>query len=173
MPPILISVSCFVEHSKPVAVSGACCCQGSGFSERQAAYSEVEVWTGRDVVLSDDGIAFFTSITIGRGGEELIFTRNEYPWKKSDQARPMRAACEHARIAPAVSFHSPAPHLGWSLAVMGGMPMMVVARNLGYRDTRMVELHYGHFREDCRRAVKDHAPRYGLDPPTRKVQPIR
>lgn len=27
---------------------------------------------------------------------------------------------------------------------MNGAPLMVVARNLGHADTRMVELHYGH-----------------------------
>ena len=57
---------------------------------------------------------------------------------------------------------------------MGGMPMLVVARNLGHADTRMVERHYGHLREDfIDRAVKDHAPRYGLDQPSAKVQPLR
>ena len=128
----------------------------------------------RDVVLSDDGISFFTSITIGRGGVELIFTRNGQPWRKSDQARPMKAACEHARITPVVSFHA-ARHTWASLAVMGGMPMMVVARNLGHRDTRMVEQHYGHLRADfIDQAVKAHAPRYDLvEPPTAKVHPIR
>ncbi len=28
--------------------------------------------------------------------------------------------------------------------VMDGVPLMVVARNLGHADTRMVEKHYGH-----------------------------
>jgi hypothetical protein len=27
---------------------------------------------------------------------------------------------------------------------MNGMPLMVVAKNLGHVDTRMVEAHYGH-----------------------------
>ena len=26
-------------------------------------------------------------------------------WNKSEQARPMQEACEHAKIAPGVSFH--------------------------------------------------------------------
>jgi hypothetical protein len=29
-------------------------------------------------------------------------------------------------------------------AVMNGMPLMIVARNLGHRDTRMCELRYAH-----------------------------
>ena len=31
-----------------------------------------------------------------------------------------------------------------SLMVMDAVPLMVVARNLGHADTRMVEKHYGH-----------------------------
>ena len=35
-------------------------------------------------------------------------------------------------------------HTWASLSVMAGMPLMVVARNLGHADTRMVEKHYCH-----------------------------
>ena len=87
MPPILISVSCFVEHSKPVAVSGSLLLPGFGIFRTASCIFRSRSLDGlATVVLSDDGIAFFTSITIGRGGEESIFTRNGYPWKKSDQA---------------------------------------------------------------------------------------
>ena len=85
----------------------------------------------------------------------------------------MKAACERARIAPAISFHA-LRHTWASLAVMAGMPLMVVARNLGHVDTRMVEQHYGHLREDfVDKAIKDHAPRYDLEPPTARIRPLR
>src|SRR6516165_360984 len=35
-------------------------------------------------------------------------------------------------------------HTWASLAVMAGVPLMVVAKTLGHSDTRMVEKHYGH-----------------------------
>jgi hypothetical protein len=35
-----------------------------------------------------------------------------------------------------------------SLAVMGAMPLLVVARQFGHADTRMVERHYGHLAPD-------------------------
>jgi hypothetical protein len=41
------------------------------------------------------------------------------------------------------SFHA-LRHTWASLAVMGGVPLLVVAKNLGHVDTRMVEKHYGH-----------------------------
>jgi hypothetical protein len=45
---------------------------------------------------------------------------------------------------------------------MGGMPLPVVARNLGHADTRMVEKHYGHLAPSyVVEAVRKHAPRFG------------
>jgi hypothetical protein len=46
---------------------------------------------------------------------------------------------------------------------MGGMPLPVVAKNLGHVDTRMVELHYGHLAPSyVVEQVRKHAPRYGI-----------
>ena len=45
--------------------------------------------------------------------------------------------------ASRVSFHT-LRHTYASLMVMDAVPLMVVARNLGHADTRMVEKHYGH-----------------------------
>jgi len=81
-------------------------------------------------------------------------------WKKSDQSRPMRAACTRARIAPPVTFHA-LRHTWASLAVMNGVPLMVVAKNLGHADTRMVEKHYGHLAPSyIADAIRAGAPRF-------------
>jgi integrase len=46
---------------------------------------------------------------------------------------------------------------------MAGMPLLVVARNLGHSDTRMVERHYGHLAANyITEAIRAAAPRYGL-----------
>ena len=46
---------------------------------------------------------------------------------------------------------------------MSGMPLMVVAKNLGHKDTRMVEMHYGHMAPSfVVDAVRKHAPKFGL-----------
>jgi integrase len=128
----------------------------------------------RSVVLSDAGAEFFASLTIGRAPDAAIFLRGGVvPWHKSDQARPMRAACAAARIKPALPFHS-LRHTWASLAVMGGMPMLVVARNLGHADTRMVERHYGHLAASfIDQTVRAHAPDYGFEPVSGKVRPLR
>ena len=45
---------------------------------------------------------------------------------------------------------------------MAGMPLMVVARNLGHVDTRMVEKHYGHLAPSyVVEQVRKFAPRFG------------
>ena len=46
---------------------------------------------------------------------------------------------------------------------MAGMPLMIVARNLGHADTKMVERHYGHLAPSyVVDQVRQHAPRFGI-----------
>ena len=47
-------------------------------------------------------------------------------------------ACMRARLKPAVRFHA-LRHTWASLPTMAGVPLLVVAKNLGHADTRMVE----------------------------------
>ena len=45
---------------------------------------------------------------------------------------------------------------------MAGVPLMVVSRNLGHADTRMVEKHYGHLAPSyVADAIRAGAPRFG------------
>ena len=80
----------------------------------------------------------------------------------------MRDACERAKITPPINFHG-LRHTWASLATMNAMPLMVVARNLGHVDTRMVEKHYGHLAPSyVADAVRAGAPKFGFKP-DRKV----
>ncbi|MBZ9748312.1 tyrosine-type recombinase/integrase [Mesorhizobium sp. CO1-1-7] len=82
-------------------------------------------------------------------------------WEKSHQFRPMNEACKNAKIVPAIGFHG-LRHTWASLSVMNGMPLLVVAKNLGHTDTRMVEKHYGHLAPSyVADAVRAGAPRFG------------
>jgi integrase len=113
----------------------------------------------RHVVLSEDGAVFFEQLTAGRAGNDPMFGRE---WLPSEQQRPMRAACLRAKIEP-LGFHQ-LRHTWASLSVMNGAPLAVVARNLGHVDTRMVEKHYGHLRQDYVAAeIRKAAPRFGID----------
>jgi integrase len=127
---------------------------------------------GRHIVLNDEGAALFKSLAAGKSGDELLLAKADgTAWNPSRQARPMAEACEQAKIKPAVSFHI-LRHTWASLAVMAGAPLMVVARNLGHADTRMVERHYGHLAPSyIADAIRAAAPKFGIRP-ERKVVSI-
>jgi integrase len=93
----------------------------------------------RHVVLTPEGAGFFRQHCTGRAGDELMFRHDGgTAWQRSQQSDRMRDACKRAKIKPYISFHG-LRHTWASLAVMAGLPLMIVARNLGHVDTRMVE----------------------------------
>jgi hypothetical protein len=56
---------------------------------------------------------------------------------------------------------------------MNGVPLLVVARNLGHTDTRMVELHYAHLASShIQDAIRAGAPRFDVEE-NRRVVPLR
>jgi integrase len=112
----------------------------------------------RHIELTSEGLEFFNEITAGRIGSELLFHRDGARWGKSHQQRPLVEACRVAKISPAASFHT-LRHTYASLMVMDAVPLMVVARNLGHADTRMVEKHYGHLATSyVREAIRSAKP---------------
>jgi integrase len=116
----------------------------------------------RHIVLTEEGQAFFDAATAGRAHDALIFTTEAGDdWKDSQQARPMSEACKNARISPPIGFHG-LRHTWASHAVMNGVPLIVVAENLGHSTTRMVEKHYGHLSASFKAAaIRAGAPRFG------------
>jgi integrase len=103
------------------------------------------------------------TLAAGRSAQDRLLPKADgSKWRKSHQTRPMKETCERAKLEPPASFHT-LRHTWASLSVMSGMPLMVVARNLGHADTRMVERHYGHLAPDfISRAIREHAPRFGF-----------
>ena len=98
----------------------------------------------RHVVLADEGRKFFEHETVGRSGKETLFRKADgKPWGPSHQQRPLNEACDRAEISPRASFHI-LRHTYASHLVMNGVPIGVVASNLGHADTRITEKHYAH-----------------------------
>ena len=98
----------------------------------------------RHVTLTDEGCTLFEQLTAGRPGDTRIFIRdNGKHWGKSHQIRLMDQACKVAGIRPAISFHI-LRHCVGSWLAMRGVPMGVIARQLGHTDQRMAERHYAH-----------------------------
>jgi integrase len=116
----------------------------------------------RHVILTPEGVQFFSDATAGRSPSELIFTMtNGKPWGHGNADWYVAQANAGGHIEPPVTFHM-MRHTWASLAVMGGVPLVVVARNLGHVDTRMVERVYGHLAPSyIVDAIRSGAPRFG------------
>jgi len=127
----------------------------------------------RRVYLTEEGCAFFHSITVGRSGDELMLHHHGgKPWRRTDQWWPMHHAVKRAKLDPPASFHT-LRHTYASLALMNGVPLQVVAENLGHVDTRMCERHYGHLAPSHKRdAIRAGAARFGMLA-TSNVRPLR
>jgi len=116
----------------------------------------------RHVVLTDEGRRFFETLTAGRPGGALMLAHADgAAWGPSHQIRPMAEACGGARIEPAAGFHI-LRHTAASHLVMSGVPLNVVAHNLGHADTRMTEKHYSHLAPSyLAETIRKFAPTFG------------
>ncbi len=117
----------------------------------------------RHVVLTDEGRDFFAAQTAGREGTAPMFERADGKrWKPSQQQRPLADACKNGKITPAISFHV-LRHTHGSLLAMQGVPMPVIARQLGHADTRMTEKHYALLSPDyVADTIRAHFPKLGI-----------
>lgn len=98
----------------------------------------------RHVTLTEEGQRLFAQASIGKTGDALLFPRADgKAWGKSHQQRPLAEACQRAKIAPAISFHV-LRHTHGSTLAMRGVPLPVIAEQLGHADTRMTQRHYAH-----------------------------
>jgi integrase len=130
--------------------------------------SESKAGPARHIYLvTDEMVTFFDGMVAKRQNpDDLIFThwivdrqlqardaetkrfkassenRIEVPWGKGHQRRRMIAACKQAGIEY-LTFHE-LRHTMASMLINRGCPLLLVARQLGHSDTRMVEKHYGH-----------------------------
>ena len=124
----------------------------------------------RHIHLDAEAVVWFSALVKGRDGAETLFrhtgvervTRDEGDdWMPYDQRDRMERAYKAAGILK-VTFHE-LRHTYASHLILRGMPLLYVASQLGHRDTRMVERHYGHLVPSAvAKAVKKHAPKMGI-----------
>jgi integrase len=117
----------------------------------------------RHVVLTNEGQRLFARLTAGKLGTDPVFVRADGgSWGKSYQLRPMLEASARAKIKPAISFHV-LRHTHGSTLAMRGVPMGVIAEQLGHADTRMTEKHYAHLAPSYVAAtIRAHFPILGI-----------
>jgi integrase len=96
-------------------------------------------------------------------GDAPIFVRADGGvWGKAHQLRPALEASERAMIKPAISFHV-LRHTHGSTLAMRGVPMGVIAEQLGHADTRMTEKHYAHLAPSyVADMIRAHFPTLGI-----------
>jgi integrase len=125
----------------------------------------------RHVVLTSEGRRFFETLTAGRAGDATMLTHADGgAWKASHQTRPMAEACTAARIEPAAGFHT-LRHTAASHLVMSGVPLNVVAHNLGHANTVMTEKHYAHLAPSyLAETIRRFAPEFGIGEETAIVR---
>jgi integrase len=71
-------------------------------------------------------------------------------------------ASQRAKIKPAISFHM-LRHTHGSTLAMRGVPMGVIAEQLGHADTRMTEKHYAHLAPSyVADTIRAHFPTLGI-----------
>ena len=121
----------------------------------------------RHVMLTEEGVALFSRLAAGRRGDEILLRKADgTPWGPSQQFERIADACRRGNISPPIGFHG-LRHTYASLAIMSGAPLLAVARNLGHRDTKMVEAHYGHLSQNYMAdSIRTHAPRFGMSEPS-------
>jgi integrase len=128
----------------------------------------------RHVVLTDEAKASFAHWTKDKSPVDHVFLRADgRVWGISHQKRPLGEASERAGILPAVNFHI-LRHTHGSHLAMSGVPMGVVAAQLGHADTRMTEKHYAHLAPSyVAQTIRANFPNLGIGDAIATVVPLR
>ena len=103
----------------------------------------------RYVFLPDEGMAFFLSLCEGKAPRDyLLLSERGMTWGKQHLA-PFRRAAARAGLPDKFVFHG-LRHTYASDLIRQGVPIEVVARQLGHADIRTVSNTYGHLAEQFR-----------------------
>jgi integrase len=118
----------------------------------------------RHVVLTSEAQDFFAKQIAGKPSVALVLTHTDgTAWGRNHLQRPLLEACKRAKIIPAISFHV-LRHTHGSLLAMQGVPLQVIANQLGHSDTRMTERHYAHLSPSYMAdTIRAHFPNLGAD----------
>jgi integrase len=113
----------------------------------------------RHVPLTPEAARHFQTRVTGREPTSPAFIRSDgRRWRKSEQARPLAAACRNALVEPPITFHGLRDTFA-SMLAMRGAPMGVIATVLGHADTRITEKHYAHLAPNyVAETVRTHLP---------------
>lgn len=103
----------------------------------------------RFVFLPDEGMAFFLRLIEGKAPKDLVLRSDKGKVWKRQHANLFRRAVREANLPPEFVFHG-LRHTYASDLIRQGVPIEVVARQLGHADIRTVAETYGHIAEQFR-----------------------
>lgn len=103
----------------------------------------------RYVFLPDEGMAFFLRKIEGKAPKDLVFRSEKGMAIKKQHSTLFRRAVSKAGLPEEFVFHG-LRHTYASDLIRQGVPLEVVARQLGHADTRTVSQTYGHIAEQFR-----------------------
>jgi integrase len=129
----------------------------------------------RHVFLDDQAAQFCNRLANNRGPDELLLPRSTtskenasrkthtdgVSWDKNSVKLPMRRACRKAKIQR-LGFHQ-LRHSFSTRLLTRGVPMKIVAQQLGHTSVRMLEKHYGHLVDEHLQQVISALPSVGLN----------
>ncbi|MGD0109489.1 MAG: site-specific integrase [Rhodopila sp.] len=117
----------------------------------------------RVIRLSAEALVHFRAAAAGKSPSDLLFPRADGDrWGDTEQSRPIQAACDAAKIKPAIGFHI-LRHTYASRMLRRGMAMHLVSRQLGHKSIKTTEKYYAHIAPDnVAKAVAEHSGRYGF-----------
>ncbi len=117
-----------------------------GFGLRIAAFKRSPA---RFVFLPDEGMAFFLTLCRGKASQDYVLTSDMgKPWRKQ-HTQLFRRAVARASLPGALVFHG-LRHTYASDLVRRGVPLDIVAKQLGHASSITVSNTYGHFAEQFR-----------------------
>ena len=116
----------------------------------------------RYVPLNPEGAALFRDLVTGKTGADLVFARSDGEcWGKNHHVRGVIAACEAAKIKPAISFHE-LRHTYASHLAQAGIDLLTISKLLGHADTRITAKHYAHLADRTLAAAVTKLPNFGF-----------
>lgn len=103
----------------------------------------------RFVFLPDEGMAFFLSCCDGKSGRDFVFLSDKRKVWRKQHTGLFRRAVAKAKLPKEFVFHG-LRHTYASDLVRQGVPLEVIARQLGHADIKTVSSTYGHLAEQFR-----------------------
>ena len=96
----------------------------------------------RNIPLTEEGTGLFDELTVGKGGEKLIFTHsNGRAWGKSEQNRPIEEANKKAELSPKITLTRIRKAYG-SILLNEGVPLETVSKAMGHSSIHVTTRHY-------------------------------